>query len=176
VRIGFLPIDLARWDQAEAGDLLAVGLWSDVRPLRGAAGLLDWRLDGRLSSLIVAGHLTGAEGEQLLVPVGHRLAWRFALAAGLGAAATFSERRFVDVVNRTLATMRGLKLARLAVALPGRDGDRIRAPRAFQLFMKEAEETLPGIVEQVTIIEPVAAQKEIGELMRKRKSVRTDAR
>jgi hypothetical protein len=44
----FLPVDLLRWDRGPGGDALVVPVWSDVRPLRGAAGLLDWRLCGRL--------------------------------------------------------------------------------------------------------------------------------
>jgi hypothetical protein len=169
VRVGFLPIDLARWDQAAAGDLLVVGLWSDVRPLRGAAGLLDWRLCGRVSALIAAGRVVGATDEQLLIPSAHRLSWRLALASGLGPSADFSEGRFRRMVQLTLKTMRGLKLARVAMALPGREGDRIPARRAFEMVMTETEEASPGLVEELTLIEPPAAQKELAELLRKRK-------
>jgi hypothetical protein len=168
VRVGFLPVDLARWDKARPGDLLAVGLWSDVRPLRGATGLLDWRLCGRLSALIAAGQVAGAADEQTLIPSANRLVWRLVLCAGLGPRAEFSERRFVRAIHRTLVAMRGLKIARLALALPGREGDRIPARRAFQLLMQESEETLPGIVDDLTIIEPAAVQKEMTELLRQR--------
>jgi Cytosol aminopeptidase family, N-terminal domain len=171
VKIDFLPVDLTRWDQAPPGDLLAVGLYSDVRPLRGAAGLLDWRFDGRLSALIVAGNLSGALDEQLLMPTRQRLPWRLALAVGLGPVAAMDEARFTRVVNRTLATMRGLSLSRLAMALPGRDAERIPARLGLQLFLKEAEETLPGIVAELTLIESVSGQKELGEVVRRRGSV-----
>ena len=168
LKIDFLPVDLARWDQAPAADLLAVGFYSDVRPLRGAAGLLDWRLDGRLSALIVAGHLTGAAEEQLLIPSRKRLPWTLTLACGLGPTATMDESRLQRAVGRTLVTMRGMGLQRLAIALPGRDGERIPARRALQLFLQEAEETSPGIVGEVTLIETAAGQKELGEVVRRR--------
>jgi hypothetical protein len=174
MKIDFLSVDLARWDQASpsssssSADLLVVGFYSDVRPLRGAAGLLDWRFDGRLSALIVAGSLSGALDEQLLMLTQKRLPWRLALVAGLGPVAALDETRFVRVVNRTLSTMRGLGLARLAIALPGRDADRIPARLALQLFLKEAEETLPGIVAELTLIETAAGQKELGEVVRRR--------
>jgi hypothetical protein len=168
MKVTFLPLDLARWDQAPPGDLLAVGFYQDVRPLRGAAGLLDWRFDGRLSSLIVAGGLTGALGERLLVPSNRRLPWRLTLAVGLGPSADFDEKRAPVAICQVLTTMRGMSLGRLTLSLPGRDGDRLPARRALQLFLEETEKTLPGVLEEVTLIETPAAQKELGDAVRKR--------
>jgi hypothetical protein len=169
VRISFIPVDLARWDQAAAaGDMLAFGLWSDVRPLRGAAGLVDWRLCGRLSALIAAGHVNGRLGERTLLSSGRRLPWKVALAVGLGARADFTEEVFVSAVHRTLEALRGLKLGRLAMALPGRDGERIAARRGLQLMVKTCEEAFPGLVDELTVVEPLAAQKEMAEVVRLR--------
>jgi hypothetical protein len=168
MKVSFLPLDLARWDQAPAGDLLAVGMYQDVRPLRGAAGLLDWRFDGRLSSLIVAGGLTGALGEQLLIPSNRRLPWRLTLAVGLGALGELDEARASQAMRRVLSTMRGLALVRLTLALPGREGERLAARRALQLFLEEIEKTLPGVLDEVTLVETPAGQKELGDAVRKR--------
>jgi hypothetical protein len=74
-QIAFLPVDLGRWDRCPGGDALVVPLWTDVRPLRGAAGLLDWRLNGRLSQLLREGRVEGATGEKLLF-VTSRVPWR----------------------------------------------------------------------------------------------------
>jgi hypothetical protein len=168
VKINFVSVDLARWDQAPPGDLLAVGFYADLRPLRGAAGLLDWRFDGRISALIVGGNLSGIDGEQLLMPSNDRLPWRWTLAVGLGPSAELDDERAARAIQRTLHTMRGLGLGRLAVALPGRDVDRIPAKRALQLFLKESEEVSPGIVQEVTLVETTAGQKELGEVVRRR--------
>src|SRR5262249_40039880 len=110
--------DLTRWDQARPGDLMLVPIWTDVRPLRGASGLLDWRRCGRLSSVMLAGKVTGAEVEQTLFPSGGRLAWRLVLAVGGGARAEFSEKRLRALMRRTLGTIRGLGASRVALALP----------------------------------------------------------
>jgi hypothetical protein len=171
VKINFVAVDLARWDQAPPGDLLAVGFYTDLRPLRGAAGLLDWRFDGRLSTLIVGGNLSGVEGEQLLMPSNDRLPWRWTLAVGLGPSAELDDARAARAIQRTLHTMRGLGLARLALALPGRELDRIPARQALQLFLKQAEEVSPGIVQDVTLVETTAGQKELGEAVRRRGQV-----
>ena len=94
MQIGFLPVELARWDQARPGDLLSVGFWSDARPLRGAPGILDWRLCGKLSAWLVSGKVAGTDGEQTLFPSGGRLAWKLVLVAGLGRRADFVSHLF----------------------------------------------------------------------------------
>ena len=59
-----LPVTSA--DQAAvdrfAGDTLAVFCWSDVRPLRGAAGFVDWRMCGALSHAIEEQQFAGDAG------------------------------------------------------------------------------------------------------------------
>ena len=57
--LSVLPLDLARWDES-ARDCLVLPVFKDDRPLRGAAGLADWRLCGRLRSEGVAQHEAGA--------------------------------------------------------------------------------------------------------------------
>ena len=46
-----------------------LGVPSDQRPLKGTAGLLDWRLKGMVSRFLKAGHITGDAGEIVLVPM-----------------------------------------------------------------------------------------------------------
>ena len=41
--LSILPLDLARWDEV-ARDCLVLTVFTDDRPLRGAAGLADWRM------------------------------------------------------------------------------------------------------------------------------------
>jgi hypothetical protein len=168
VKINFVAVDLGRWDQAPAGELLAVGFYTDLRPLRGAAGLVDWRFDGRISALILGGNLSGAEGEQLLMPNHRRLPWRWTLALGLGPSADFDDERASRAVRKMLQTMRGLALAKLAVALPGREIERIPARRALQVFLKEAEAAPAGSITEVTLVETAAGQKDLGEVLRRR--------
>lgn len=66
------------------GDTLVVFLPQDVRPLRGAAGYLDWRLCGALSQTFVEGTFSGAPREVMLMPTGGRLGRRRVFAFGLG--------------------------------------------------------------------------------------------
>lgn len=50
-----------------AADAVIVGFHEDVRPLKGAAGALDWLLCGALSQLIIQNKVRGALGEVALL-------------------------------------------------------------------------------------------------------------
>jgi hypothetical protein len=173
--VSLLPVELARWDQAPPGDALCVPLWTDVRPLRGAAGLLDWRMCGRLSLMLASGKVTGAEGEQTLFPTAHRLPWRLVLALGGGPRRDFGERDFQTCVRRAFDAAKGLRARRLALALPGRDGERattgatatLTSRRALDLVL-EALDATPDVVDELAVIAPAAVQKELGEVLRLR--------
>jgi hypothetical protein len=49
-----------------ATEALIVGFYEDVRPLKGAAGELDWLLCGALSSLVITKKLRGSLGDVAL--------------------------------------------------------------------------------------------------------------
>jgi hypothetical protein len=181
VQVALLPIELSRWDQAPPADALCVAVWTDVRPLRGAAGLLDWRMCGRLSALLASGKVTGRQGEQTLFPTTHRLPWRLVLALGGGPRRDFSDKRFSAGVRQALNALRGLGGRRLALALPGRDGERattgptasLTSRRALDLLLEAVDES-PETLDELTVIAPAAVQKELGEVLRLR-SVRAAA-
>jgi hypothetical protein len=149
MEIDFLPAELARWDNTQ-GDLFAICLWADVRPLRGTAGLLDWRLNGKLSRWMKAGRMSGAPSEKTLVPT-TRIRWRTVLALGLGPAAAFSETVYRDALACAFATMKGLGLRTIAMALPGRDNNGITPERALTLLL-EVGQAEPAIT-HFTIID-----------------------
>jgi Cytosol aminopeptidase family, N-terminal domain len=177
VQVTLVPNDLGRWDQARPGDFVLVPIWTDVRPLRGASGLLDWRMCGRLSSWMVAGKVTGAEGEQTLFPSGGRLAWRLVLAVGAGATADFTEKRLGALVRQMCKTARGLGVGHVAMALPVRDiagsasptaaGSELSARRALDVTLAEIQAD-PGAVADLTLLVPAASQKELAAALRLR--------
>ena len=54
------------------------------RPLKGQAGMVDWRLNGSLSELILKDRFDGKRGEALLMPLNGRLPAKELLVLGLG--------------------------------------------------------------------------------------------
>jgi hypothetical protein len=85
-----LPIDEV------PGQLALATFFEDVRPLKGSTSLIDWRLNGRLSDLIIQGKISGHFSESLIMPAQGRLSVREIFVFGLGKSSELSEKRFED--------------------------------------------------------------------------------
>jgi hypothetical protein len=161
VALSVLPLDLARWDES-ARDGLVLPVFKDDRPLRGAAGLADWRLCGRLSRLVKNGRATAEAGETLLLPPGRRLRFSRILWFGLGDARGYSEDRFRDDLAWILEVVSDAGVADWVLQAPGRASGLIGARRAVEIILEDQ-----ALVDQpVTLLEDPTGQKAIAELLR----------
>jgi cytosol aminopeptidase family protein len=133
--LAFLAPDARRLDEANV-ELCACSIWSDQRPMAGLAGLLDWRLGGRLSVLLKSGFVTGNEGEALLVPGKPHVPFEKVLVVGLGGSEGFDEGRFRQALERIGHALEGLRVRRCVVELPGRASDAIDPERAMALTLR----------------------------------------
>ena len=117
MELSYYPLTMEALDQADA-EALCLFVSEDERPLTGLAGLVDWRLSGRLSRMIRAGLVIGAAGEALLTPPGMRLAFKKLFVFGLGSARSEEElaARLLDALRRLAQA--GVKDA--ALQLPAR--------------------------------------------------------
>jgi Cytosol aminopeptidase family, N-terminal domain len=159
--LSVLPLDLARWDEAKR-DALVLPVFKDDRPLRGAAGLADWRMCGRLSRLVKGNKATAEQGESLLLPPGRRLPFARVFWFGLGDAKGYSDERFKKDVKWILDVITKAGISDWAVQLPGRASGLIGARRAIEIVLDE-----DILVDQpVTLLEDPAGQKDIAELLR----------
>lgn len=63
-----------------------IGVWvpAGLRPPRGAAGEIDWLLEGLLSRLILSERFSGKAGEVALLAAGRRFPAPWVLVAGVG--------------------------------------------------------------------------------------------
>jgi hypothetical protein len=107
-----LPIDEV------PGQVTLATFFEDVRPLRGSTSLIDWRLNGRLSDLILKGHLSGHFQEALIMPSQGRLSTKDILLFGLGASNEVSEKRLEDGFSTLIDK---LALLKSPDVIPGRD-------------------------------------------------------
>ncbi len=92
----FRPIDRI------AATVTIAPIFEDVRPLRGVAGLLDWRLNGFISRLILEGRFRGEFEEVLLMPSGGRVKAEQIILLGVGPQEGFSEYLLPAVYRRIL--------------------------------------------------------------------------
>jgi hypothetical protein len=114
-----LPVEIreGRLDHADA-ELLVAPFFETHRPLRGPAARVDWRLCGLLSEQLAAGRARGARGEATLLATAGRFATPAVLAFGLGPKPGFGERDLRLAARDLVGCLAGLRLGRVALALP----------------------------------------------------------
>jgi hypothetical protein len=133
----FTTPHLRRLDLAGT-EVLVATLAADERPPHGVAGLVDWRLAGRISSLLSTGFATGDLGEVLLIPGKPKLPFDKILLFGIGSRHEFDERVFRVATAKILSTLEGLRARTAVVELPGRQLDAISAERAAEILLESA--------------------------------------
>lgn len=148
--VRFVAPDLRKLDLLDA-EAMAVPVHRDERPLRGATGLLDWRLCGRISQLLVRGRVTGREGERVLVPTGGRLSFDKVVLVGAGRSEALDVAHAQRVVGTMLEVLDGLRIRRAALALPGRTWELLDATAAMDVLAPMILE--PHEQDAITIVE-----------------------
>ncbi|HTE52898.1 MAG TPA: M17 family peptidase N-terminal domain-containing protein [Kofleriaceae bacterium] len=167
--VQFLSCELPRWEDA-GGDALILTFFRDERPLRGATGLADWRLCGRLSRLIKLGRMRGDRGETLLMPPGRRLPFRRIILFGLGSTASFNDGVYRGHVRRIRQVTRQAGIRDFALQPPGRATGLVAARRALEMWIEEGGPT--GDEDRVSIIDTAGAQKEMADILHARLRLR----
>jgi hypothetical protein len=169
--LSVLPLDLARWDETTR-DCLVLPVFKDDRPLRGAAGLADWRLCGRLSRLLKANKATGEQGESMMLPPGRRLRFARIMWFGLGDAKGYSDTRFKKDVAWILDVVAKANVKDWALQAPGRASGLIGARRAVELMLENETLADPRGDLPIVLLEDPAGQKDIAELLRSQRERR----
>lgn len=158
MEVRFVPPELRRLDKLRC-EALALSFFEDDRPLVGTAGLVDWRLGGMLSKLLLRGRLTGARGEVALLPPRPRLPLHKLFLFGLGARSGFDAARQREAIDLMLTTLAKARVRTSAVALPGRAEHLAEAGPSMAIFLELAA----GHTEhdEVTLVETPEAQREM---------------
>lgn len=153
-------------------EVILAALAEDEQPPHGVAGLLDWRMAGRISSLIERGFVNGKLGEVVLLPGKPKLPFDKVLLFGVGPRADFSEAVFRHVVDKMLTTLEGLRARSAVVELPGRHFDAIRPDRAADILLESAGSK--PMHDVWTLAEPLEAQRLITQhMIQERRRVRS---
>ncbi len=173
-----VELTAAAADRVEV-DGLAVFLHADDRPPPGAAGLLDWRLNGALSRFLKDGWYGAAPGEPLLVATARRVRAPRLLVIGLGPRRQADAPRLRSAAAQALDTLASLGVERFALGLPGPGEPPLaEAERAVSLvlgLLDAARAPRPsgraaGRRPHVTLLVPEAAQPDAAALLARVKS------
>lgn len=104
---------------ARVGAEVAVtGFFRDQRPLRGGAGLADWRLCGFFSRLVAESRAAGEIGDAVLTTTHGRLRAPRLLLVGLGSRQRYGAEAHRSAVERAVARLVDLGAASAALDLP----------------------------------------------------------
>ena len=161
MKLALLPLDLGKWDEVKK-DALLLPVFADERPLRGAAGLADWRLCGRLTRLLRAHRLLGARGETLMLPPGRRLGFGRLILFGLGPSAGYGDAQLKRDVGwmRTVAKQAGVR--DFALEAPGRAMGVVGARRALEVVIDETDRGEGTVL----LIDNPAVHKDMADVLR----------
>lgn len=131
--IRFVAPDLRKLDGLDV-EVFVTPFHEDERPLRGAAGLLDWRLCGRLSQLVRAGRMRGVRDEIVLVPTMGRMVFERIVMIGAGRIGSVDATSALASLQAVFRALDGLKVRRAALALPGRLTGSLEAEPMMELL------------------------------------------
>ncbi|HSN84998.1 MAG TPA: M17 family peptidase N-terminal domain-containing protein [Polyangiales bacterium] len=146
----FVPATLESLDELQA-EILVLPYFSDERPLRGAAGFVDWRSCGALSRKLMAGYLEGRFGDKALIAAPAKLRVEALLLIGLGNSNDFNPKRAAEACGLIAEALNHGDLSTAALALPGRSLNLIGALEVMQIWLA-ANPPDTGI-EEITVIE-----------------------
>jgi hypothetical protein len=140
-------------------EALALPLFSDERPLRGALGLVDWRMCGFVSRLRTTGRLDGAWLETVLTPARPKLSMDKLFLFGVGTQAELDATRLRKAVEHMLDTLARARVRTTALALPGRAVGCVPPDRAMEAFIAASVHRVEH--DELIVLEPAEAQREM---------------
>lgn len=150
IEYDFLPPEQSSLDELQT-EVILLPFFEDERPLRGPAGLIDWRLCGALSRRLAADDLRGSFGEKGWTITLPKLKAERLLLFGLGRSEAFDRlvaEKACALIGNALVEA---KLATAALALPGRSMDCVSANDAMQHWLDATPRDL--VLGELTIIE-----------------------
>jgi len=109
-------------------DTLILGFFSDERPPRGYCGLVDWRLNGMISSEIARGRISGDFLEKLLYAFPKRIRITRLLLVGLGPIADVTYDRLYNGGYEIARTASGIQANDLVLPIPGEGRGSLKLP------------------------------------------------
>ncbi len=109
---------LASLDSLERAEAVCLLVAEDERPLRGAAGYLDWRLCGALSRVLLDSFFSGRPDERLLMPTGGKVPAQRLFAVGLGPSRSVTALGLEHALKATAEMLMKAQAKTVAIALP----------------------------------------------------------
>lgn len=138
-------------------DVIGVPFFSDERPPRGVLGLLDWRLCGLVTRMMLRGKILGAPMETVLIPARQRLVVDKVVLFGAGTRPELTPELAAQLMRHMLATFAQIGARSSALVLPGRSPASIDPGVAIESLLSTGT-SFPDH-DQVWVLETLDAQR-----------------
>jgi len=122
--------------------LVEAGLFEDERPLRGPAGLLDWRLNGVISREIIGGRITGRFKETVIIPSSRWIQSPKILLVGLGSARHISYPKLREVSAYLLQTLLKINILDFCCSIPHSKPYPLECSKAVEVWVEGLADAL----------------------------------
>lgn len=99
------------------GDAVVAFYFSDQKPLQGPAALLDWRMNGQLTRLLIDGALAGKAGEHLVLQNNGKLKAGWVLFVGGGKWGGLCKETYASLVDHALTAAGKAGFSEVALCL-----------------------------------------------------------
>lgn len=154
--VRFVLPELERLD-AIRSDALVIAFFSDEMPTKGAFGLVDWRLCGLISRMVVRKRINGSWGETVLLPAYPRLGMDKLILVGLGESGSFHSGLLTEATGHILLTLCRVAARTSAMVLPGRGIECVDPVQAVEALIQVAGQ-YPDL-DEVVVVDSTPAQQ-----------------
>jgi len=117
-------------------DVVVLLFFSDERPLKGASGLVDWRLNGGISRLIETMRVTGDKGETTLIAPQGRIKGEKIMLVGLGDSSRIKKRDIENTAIMILEKLIKIGARKVSIAIPSKRFSSIDSGNTLSSLMK----------------------------------------
>ena len=100
-------------------DTLVLSVFKDEKPLKGANGLVDWRLCGAISKLVMNKTVTGEFLESTLIVSNDRPRVPKIFIIGLGNSKEFNEEKLKEVSESLADSLKKINIKKVSLTVPG---------------------------------------------------------
>lgn len=139
-------------------ELLVLMHYQNQVPLHGLLGLVDWRMNGRVSQLVQNKVFTGKAKEMLLMPAEHRFKADKLVLLGLGHKEDFEEGHIAQVFDFVFQTASRMKAAQVCLTLSRLLPSQFEWRNAVRLFVSKSVD-FPA-VQEIIFCEPIEVVQE----------------
>lgn len=146
-------------------EIIVVPIAEDERPPQASAGLLDYRLGGRISKMLEEQTVSGAIGQVHLLPGRPKLPFDRVLLLGEGRASEINPHIYARLIEQLLASLKHLGARRAVVELPGRRHGLISPEQAVEILLELTTDN-PWF-DTWTLVEPPQVQRIMTALLRR---------